>query len=173
MNDLLNFKNLFIPTAIMLDSEWMMAQTSLVESTEMDSNYANTTVIYKAKASDDMLVLMSLGQNFSTGDKVRMAISDPKPSSTMPENADEDFVPNVVLPEKMSVQNDLTTPKMTLKDQKTVEKNRARGLRSPKPIPVKSTGKIYNPYKKSLLGNFPKINFPKINLGSGVRCPHF
>jgi hypothetical protein len=173
MNDLLNFRNLIIPTAIMLDSNWLIAQTTLVESSEMDSNYSNTTVIYKAKASDDMLVLMSLGQNYSTGDRIRIATSDPKPQAAMPESTAEVAVPTVVLPEKTWVQNNTAAPEKQKVAPKATAETRPSGLRSPKPIPVKSTGKIYNPYKKSLLSNFPKIKLPKIDLHGGVRCPRF
>ena len=186
----LTFKNIIIPTAILLDSQFLMGQqptTPLVESTESDSKYANTTVVFKQKDADDALVLLSLGQGYSTGGVVRIAVADPVPQPVevkTPARPQEQMAVSdeitIVTAAKPTEQSDFTTeiwvkpsPKPSAANEKSLAEKRANGLRSPQPIPVKTTGKMYDPNKKGVFDKFPKIHLPHLNLGNRVTCPKF
>ncbi len=189
MDDSFSFKNIIIPTAILLDSQLLMGQQpALVESAEADQNYTNTTIVYKQKDADDALVLLSLGQNYGTGSVVRIAVSDLVPqqaevkSPVRPEAvSDENAAPaSTVEAPKSAKSPDISTkilveksPQPTAATEKSIAEKRANGLKSPAPKPVKMTGKIYDPQKKSLLDRLQKIHLPDLNFGSRVRCPSF
>ncbi len=190
MDESFNFKNLIIPTAILLDSQLLMGQQGqppLVEATEADAKYTNTTVVYKQKAADDALVLLSLGQAYGTGSVVRIAVADPKPQpvevkaptrgETAPALVAEQPAasPAPVLVEKLADHSTEVVVKRRPETSKATEKalaeQRSQGLHSPKPIPVRSTGKVYDPHKKSLLDRLPKLHLPQVGGGGRVRCP--
>lgn len=185
MDDSFSFKNIIIPTAILLDSQLLMGQQpNLIETTEADINFTNTTVVFKQKGADDALVLLSLGQGYGTGGVVRIAVSDPVPQQVEVKSpakaeaiSDETPVPIAASPAKPA---DFSTkilveksPETTRATEKALAEKRANGLKSPARQPVKSTGKIYDPQKKSLWDKLPKINLPDLNFGGRVTCPKF
>lgn len=52
-----------------------------VKSTQTDEKYANTTVVYKDKASADQDVLNALGNEYGMGDVIRVTVAPPKPAA--------------------------------------------------------------------------------------------
>jgi hypothetical protein len=149
----MNYSKLLSLSVFILYTFDVKSQKTAVVGTETDSNFYNTTVVYKSEAATDMEALLSLNNNIGLGEVVRITTAPPKPKPE-PTNATVNK-PNVTVPATTVRPNTATTnkPVTATKANTTVSKPVAPVVKS---VPTSTEASAPVAKKASTMKSAPK-----------------